>query len=135
MRGRNPNDRHIVRTVQNETNRLIKKAKKENYISLGTKLSSSVSGSKTFWTAFKRLVNNKKLINIPPILEDGKIISDFHQKSNIFNDYFANQCTLNNTSSSLPLLRMNTMAKIHSVCNSEEKIANIILKLNSNKGQ
>ena len=65
-----------------KTNRLIKKA------NLGIKLSNFDTGSKTFWTAFKRIVNNKKLTNILPILEHGKIISDLHLKSNIFNDYF-----------------------------------------------
>ena len=93
FRCRNPDDRHLVRTVQNETNRLIKNAKMEYYVNLGIKLSNYDTGSKYFWTAFKRLVNNKKLTNITPILEDGKIISDFHLKSNIFNNYFANQCT------------------------------------------
>ena len=81
LRGRNPDDKHIVRRVQNETNKLIKKAKKDYFVNLGEKLSNSVTGSKSFWTAFKRLVNNKKLTNIPPILEDGKIVSEFHQKS------------------------------------------------------
>ena len=54
--GRNPDDRHLVRTVQNETNRLIKNAKKEYYVNLGIKVSNYDTGSNTFWTAFKRLV-------------------------------------------------------------------------------
>ena len=126
LRGRNPDDRHLV---QNETNRLIKEAKKDYYVNLGIKLSNFDTGSKTFWTAFKHLVNNKKLTNIPP-MEDGKIISDFNLKSNIFNDYFAKQFTLNNISNTLPPLRMDTTSRIHSVDTSEGKIANIILKLN-----
>ena len=111
LRGRNPDDRHFVRTVQNETNRF-KKAKKDDYVNLGSNFDTV---SKAFWTAFKRIVNNQKLTNIPLILEDGKFISDFHLKSNIFNDYFAKQCTVNNIPNSLPPLRMDTTSRIHSV--------------------
>ena len=82
----------------------------------------------TFWTAFKRLVHNKKLTNIPPILEEGKNISDFHLKSNICNDYFVKQCTLNKISNSLSPLRMSTMSRRHSVDTFGGKIVNIILK-------
>ena len=105
----------------------------EYYVNLGIKLSNYDTGSKYFWTALKRLVNNKKLTNIPPILEDGKIISDFHLKSNIFNNYFANQCSPNNTSSVLTPFQIDTMSRIDSINTSEDKIANIILKLNSKK--
>ena len=133
LRGRNPFEKDNVRDVQNETNRLIKKAKKYYFLNLGAKLNDYNTGYKSFWTTFKRLVNKKKLSNIPPILEDGKIISDFCQKSTIFNDFFANQCTLNLTSSELPPLRMYTNSRLSLLTTSEEKIANIILQLNSRK--
>ena len=80
IRGRNPDDKHTVRTVQNETNRLIKKAKNDYFVNLGVKLNNYGTGSKSFWTSFKRLVINKKLTNIPPILENRKKDSDLHQE-------------------------------------------------------
>ena len=76
-KGRIANDKDNVRSVQNETNRLIKKAKRDYFNNLGSKLNDSRTGSTTFWTAFKRLVNKKKLANIPPLLENERIISDF----------------------------------------------------------
>ena len=66
-------------------------------------------------------------------MEDGKIISDFHLKSNVFNNYFANQCSPNNTSSVLPPFQIATTSRIDFVNTSEDKIINIILKLNSKK--
>ena len=78
LRGRIPNEKDHVRSIQNATNRLIKKAKIDYFNNLGSKLEDYNTGSKTFWTSFKRLVNKKKLSNIPPILEDRMIISDFY---------------------------------------------------------
>ena len=133
LRGRSLTEKDLVRTVQNETNRLIKKAKIDYFNILGSKLSDYNTGSKTFWTAFKRLVNKKKLSNIPPILDDGKIISDFRQKCTIFNDYFAKQCTLNVTPSVLPPVKMLTEFRLSQITTSEDKIKTIILNLNSKK--
>ena len=133
-RGRNPDDRHIVRSVQNETNKIIKNAKADYFINLGKKLSNYNTGAKPFWTTFKRLVNKKKQSNIPPIIENGAIISDFRQKSTIFNDYFAMQCTPNITSSTVPITPVYyTESRLHRIYSSEEKVTNIILALNSMK--
>ena len=60
LRGRMQEEKDAVRVVQYETNRLTKKAKNDYFVNLGVKLSTCNSGSKSFWTAFKRLVNNKK---------------------------------------------------------------------------
>ena len=79
-KGRITSDKGNVRSVQNETNRFIKKAKMEYFNNLGSKLNDSKTGSKTFWTALKRLVNKKKLANIPPLLDNERIVSDFREK-------------------------------------------------------
>ena len=113
---------------------MIKKAKRDYFDSLGKKLSNYNTGCKSFWSTFKRLVNNKKLTNIPPLLENGTTISDFRQKCNIFNNFFANQCVPNNTPSQLPsALNMLTQSRLQHIVSSEEKVATIILQLNSNK--
>ena len=126
-------ERGHIRSVQNETNRIIKKAKNKYFLNLGEKLSSYGTGSKSFWTTFQRLVNMKKITNIPPLAEGNKTISDFWQKTNIFNDYFCNQCSLNYTSSTLPPLRLNTVSLLFNINTSEEKISRIILSLSSKK--
>ena len=75
----------------------------------------------------------KKITNIPPLVEGDRIISDFQQKSNIFNDYFSMQCSLNHTSSTLPSLNLKTHSFLQNIYSSEEKISAIILSLNSKK--
>ena len=96
-RGRNPHDRDHVRKVQNDTNKLIKDAKLSYYFNLGNQLSDPSTGQKKFWTAYKKLANQKRNRNIPPIVIGGVYVSNFKQKAGIFN--FANQCTINDNGS------------------------------------
>ena len=45
---------------------------------------------------------------IPPLLTDGKLVSDFKEKPNRFNEFFSRQCTpLNNRSASQPIFVTN----------------------------
>ena len=89
-------------------NRLIRDVKQQYFQSLGVRLSNYGTGSKSFWTIFKRLVNKKKYTNIPPRVERNNVISDFQQRSNIFNDLFPQQCKLTYTSGTLsPLQNFN----------------------------
>ena len=39
------------------------------------------------------LWNGKNVFNIPPQLVNNKLITEFEAKANIFNKYFASQCT------------------------------------------
>ena len=44
------------------------------------KLADSNTSPKTYWTILKRLLYNKKIPTIPPLLVDGKLVSDFLKK-------------------------------------------------------
>ena len=46
-------------------------------------------------------MNNKKLPCIPPLIHENKFITDFKQKTDIFNHFFVNQYTLVKNSSKL----------------------------------
>ena len=43
-----------------------------------------------------------KVPHIPPLLVHDKLITEFEDKANIFNKYFASQCTTINKNSVLP---------------------------------
>ena len=43
---------------------------------------------KTYWPILSRLLYNKKIPAIPPLLADGKFVSDFCEKANLFNIFF-----------------------------------------------
>jgi len=71
------------------------------YISKGT-VKNSNTGPKIFWSSYKKLLNNKKNTNIPPISVEGIFISNFKEKAKIFNKYFAEQCQPLENASVLP---------------------------------
>ena len=100
---------------------------------LGEKLSDPQTGQKKFWNAFKTITNKKKHTNIPPIIENNKYISNFRQKANIFNDYFANQCKILDNSSILPEVTYKTNASVYHINITINHIVDIIMKMNSNK--
>ena len=101
-RWRSLHDKDNVRKVQNDTNKLINQAKSSYYANLGSKLSDSNVGQKEFWTAYKKVVNKKQNTNIPPISNNGVYVTNFKEKAKLFNDFFANQCTINDNGSVLP---------------------------------
>ena len=74
-------------------------AKKNYILKMTKKLADSNTSSKSYWTILNRLLYNKKLPTIPPLLVDGKMVSDFCKKANIFNNFFTSICTpIDNTS-------------------------------------
>ena len=131
--GRKPEDREMVTHVQYETNNAITNAKNKYYSDLGNKICDSNTGKKCFWTAFNRLVNNKKITNIPPLIENNKYIACFKEKASIFNRYFAMQCRPLVTASILPPFRPLTTASLSDIPIDPAKIIVIIHKLNSKK--
>ena len=46
---------------------------------------------KSFWATMKNLWNRKKVNNIPLLLVNNELITEFEAKANIFNKYFASQ--------------------------------------------
>ena len=69
-RGRKPSEREIVNQTQCATSKTIRNAKSKYLTNLGNKICDPNTGPKCFWTAFNRLLNNKKITNIPPLIEN-----------------------------------------------------------------
>ena len=67
-RGRMPSYQDKVCDARNAANKLIKEAKLAYYVNLGNKLSDPKIGQKHFWTAYKKLANQKKTTNIPNLI-------------------------------------------------------------------
>ena len=97
------------------------------------KLSDPNTEQKHFWTAYKKIINKKVNTNIPPIIDNGVYISNCKQKADIFNQYFANQCTVNDNGSILLNFISKTNALLSHVSVTRSQIVNIINNFNSNK--
>ena len=90
------------------------------------KLADSNTSSKTYWTILNHLLYNKKIPTIPPLLVDGKLVSDFCQKANICNNVFASICTPTDNTSCLPSFSYRTGSRIKSFSVTENDIIAII---------
>ena len=57
------------------------------------KLQNPSTARKTYLAILNLLLYNKKISAIPPLLVDGKFVSDFCEKANVFNNFFINVYT------------------------------------------
>ena len=56
----------------------------------------------TLWSILKTFYSGTKMPLIPPIIIDNKVITNFREKANFFNIFFASQCMLIVNDSILP---------------------------------
>ena len=76
----------------------------------------------------------KKFLSFPPLYHNSNFITDFCQKAELFNSFFAEQCSILQNSSKLPTnLAPRTDQSLTSVNFSQDDILKIIQNLNPNK--
>ena len=89
---------------------------------------------KTYWSILKTLLNNKKIPCIPPLLQDNKYVTDFKKKAELFNLFFAKQCSIIDNSSELPSnFLKKTDKSISAITFTCDDIATLIKNLDPNK--
>ena len=87
-----------------------------------------------YWSILKTILNNKKIPCIPPIYHNNNYITDFKEKAQIFNDFFAKQCTLVENTSKLPtnsFKRTNNL--LSTISFTKDDIAKVIKNFHLNK--
>ena len=93
-----------------------------------------LTSTKTYWSILKSFVNNKKISCIPPLLHENTYIAKYKHKGELFNNFFADQCSLIYNSSVLSFaLSKRTGNVILSIKFSLDFIAKIIQKLDPDK--
>ena len=83
----------LLETLITEFNELVSTTKALYYENLGKNLNNPLLQTKTYWSILKTFYNGKKIPLIPPLLIDDKFVTDMKAKANIFNKFFAEQCT------------------------------------------
>ena len=92
------------------------------------------TSAKTCWSILKTLLNNKNIPCIPSLFHQGKYITDFKKKTELFNSFFTKQCFIIQNSSKLPFtLNKTTKKSISSITFNRNDIATIIRSLDPNK--
>ena len=100
---------------------------------MSQKLTDPSTKPKTYWKIINRFVNNRKTPMIPTLLVNDKIISNISEKANLFNKFFASQCTHLENNSSLPLFCLKTEKSLSSLEINESDVFAIIKNLDPNK--
>ena len=94
----------------------------------------SRQSAKTYWSILKSLLNNKKIPRIPPLFHQNKYVTGFKKKTELFNCFFAKQCSIVNNSSELPFnLCTKTDKSISTVTFTSDDIATLIQNIDPNK--
>ena len=127
-------DFRLFENVVNELNELISSTKALYYENLAKKLNNPLLQTKTYWSILKTFYNDKKIPIIPPLLVNDKFVTDIQMKANIFNKFFADQCTPLKNNSSLPVNQIFlTQSRLTSIDFDEDELLKIIRALNINK--
>ena len=100
--GRFESDFMMIETLITEINDLITSTKDLHYSNLVKRLNNPLLQAKTYWSILKTFYNDKKIPIIPPLLIDNKFVTDIQMNANIFNKFFADQCTPLKNGSILP---------------------------------
>ena len=100
--GRNIFDWHRVEIARNDTINAINESKRLYYERMNSKLCNSNTTPKVYWSILKSLYCGKKVPVIPPIMHENNFVTKFKDKADLFNKYFANQCSLLQNGSTLP---------------------------------
>ena len=132
--GRFESDFVFLESLITEINELISSTKKLYYENLAKKLNNPMLQAKTYWSILKTFYNEKKIPIIPPLLVNDNFVTDIQEKANIFNKFFAEQCTPLKNGSVLPVNQMFlTQSRLDSIIFNENEILKIVRALNINK--
>ena len=82
-----------LQKLSKELSELITKRKEDYNSHLANKLNDPQSSPKTFRKIFKIFYNGNKISLIPSIIVNNKLVSDYEEKANHFNKFFAAQCS------------------------------------------
>ena len=96
-------------------------------------LNDKKTDSKVYWTILNYFLNNIKISSIPPIFANGKTISNVADKANLFNEFFASQCTPWENSSTLLPFSMKNDKRLNTINFNDDDIISIIKSLYSTK--
>ena len=88
---------------------------------------------KVYWTILNNILHNIKIPSIPPILASGKTITNIVEKANLFNNFFASQCTPLENTSKLPPLLMKTDKWLNTISFKDSDITSIKKSLKPTK--
>ena len=88
----------------------------------------------TYWSVLTSFHNNKKIPCIPPIFHENKFVTNFKEKAELLNSFFAKQCSIiDNGSEFSSFLHLKTDKSLSNITFAEKNIEKVIQSLDPNK--
>ena len=120
--------------LQDRLNDSIQASKQKYYCRMTNKLPNAEKSSKTYLSILKSFLNNKKIPLIPPPFYENCFITNFKEKTELFNFFFADQYSIMSNASKLPSnFIFYTDNRLSTVNFSQDDIGKNIQNLNPNK--
>ena len=130
------NDSNLVRfcSPQNNLTITIETAKQQNFAKITKKISYPIINPKTYWSILKCFLAGKKVLWNPPIFHENRFITDFREKAELYNCFFADQFSLVRNSSVLPTdFELSHSNFLSNITFTDNDIGSIISSLNPNQ--
>ena len=113
---------------------LIDVSKQKYFLRLTQKLNAIQKSTIAYWALLKTFLNNRKIPIIPQLFRNNKFVTNFKEKAELLNSFFAKQCSLiKNDSKLYPRLQFLTDKRLSAVKFVNTDILKIIQNLNPNK--
>ena len=92
---KNPSDslKETLMSKSTECSNLIVTAKENYQKKMAEKLDKLFTAPKEYWSILNNFLGKRKTPNIPPLIVNDFVVSDFTTKANLFNNFFASQCS------------------------------------------
>ena len=122
-----------LKAMQNLIYETLESCKSKYYENISKKLCSKATAPKYYWSLLKTMLNDKKVPCIAPIFHDDKFITDFSKKADLFNSFFAKQCSIIENNSVQGRTNLITYQYLTNIEFTKDDIKRIICKLDPNK--
>ena len=101
---------------------------------LPNKVNDPITASKTYQTILKIFVNGSKILLIPPLVADNKLVTDFLEKANLFNIFFTKECSPISSDSTVTVsIKLESRERLSYLEFGVDDIVMIITSLDRNK--
>ena len=92
------------RSAANESCKGNRRAKLAFFNSVNSTMHNCSISAKKKFSILTKLIRTQKVSSVPPIIENGEIITDSQQKANIFNNFFSDKATVSGNNDPVPPL-------------------------------
>ena len=133
LRTKNPLDIDRYRAKRKEAKDAFRLAKSQHFKNISKHLLDPETSSKSFWKLVKGVYGIKQSVGIPPLVENGELITNDSTKASILNNYFTSKTIPPTSNTPLPPFTYRTDARLSTINITPQMVTDILTNLNTGK--